>query len=93
MDLDDFVEEVKTWVKILIIFFIISQIISYKVYGPYSLLCWNGVTIIMLLIYIGFGVLCGIGSVIIYSFLWLLDKFEDNKDKKKIILWMIKMMK
>lgn len=40
MDMDDF----KLGVKLLIGYFIISQIVSYKMYGPYSLLCWNDVT-------------------------------------------------
>lgn len=45
MDMDEF----KGWVKFLIVYFIISQIISYKMYGPYSLLCWNEVTATMFL--------------------------------------------
>lgn len=76
-------EGFKFWVTSLSGFFILSQIISYKKYGPYSLLCWNDVTVMFLLTGIGLGVVASIGTVIIYSLLWLLDKFEDNEDKKR----------
>lgn len=89
MDMDDLKDGFKFCVKILIVYFIVSQIISYKVYGPYSLFCWNPVTEIMfggLIAYaIVFGIIFAIGAFILWAcfkvLCWLLDKFvKDDED-------------
>lgn len=95
MDMDDLKDDLKDGfkfcVKVLIVCFIASQIISYKVLGPYSLLCWNEVTSIMFwgLILCAFVsaifVLIPWGCFIVLG--WLLDKFvkdDGDDDDKKI---------